>query len=328
MTNRKRILVTGGTGFLGSALVRRLVQEGHHVRVLDNCFRSSQASLADVKDHLELEIADIRDQNAVNRAVEGIDTVMHLAAINGTENFYNKPELVLDVGVRGMLTILDACRANNVRDLIVASSSETYQEAPTIPTDESVPLIVPDPLNPRYSYGGSKIISELLAFNYGRTGFDRMAVFRPHNVYGPNMGWEHVLPQFILRAVDTINAHPTGKIPFKIQGDGSETRAFVHIDDMIDGLIHILDKGEHMNIYHVGNPEELSIASIATKVINYFGREAELISTPLMAGSPKRRCPNITKLCKLGYTPKISFDEGLPSIADWYKQHESKRRCA
>ena len=140
-----------------------------------------------------------------------------------------------------MLAVIDACRANDVGDLVYASSSEVYQTPPRVPTDEDVPLSIPDVRNPRYSYGGGKIASELIAMNHGRTGFDRVTIFRPHNVYGPDMGWEHVLPQFVLRAKELIAQHPDGVVPFPIQGDGSQTRAFIHIDDFTDGLIDVID---------------------------------------------------------------------------------------
>src|SRR3954447_8022651 len=161
----KKYLVTGGAGFLGAALVRRLVSLGHAVRVLDDGSRGAPRRLADRPDYVQ---GDIRDAETVAAATRGVDAVLHLAAVNGTEFFYSKPELVLNVGVRGMLNVIDACRQNGVGDLVVASSSEVYQTPPAVPTDESAPLVVPDPLNPRYSYGGSKIISELLAINAGR----------------------------------------------------------------------------------------------------------------------------------------------------------------
>ncbi|MEZ5890000.1 MAG: NAD-dependent epimerase/dehydratase family protein [Xanthobacteraceae bacterium] len=158
----RRYLVTGGTGFLGSALVRRLVTDGHAVRVLDDNSRGSARRLVDIAQKIELVEGNVRDPSIVRAAADGVDTVLHLAAVNGTEFFYSKPELVLDVGVRGMLAVIDACRANGVRDLVVASSSEVYQTPPQVPTDETAPLSIPDVLNPRYSYAGSKIISELL----------------------------------------------------------------------------------------------------------------------------------------------------------------------
>src|SRR5215218_821288 len=152
----------------------------------------------------------------IHAAVRGIDEVHHLAFVNGTEFFYSAPELVLDVGVKGMINVIDACRAAGVGRLVLASSSEVYQTPPRVPTDETVPLVVPDPANPRYSYGGGKIISELMAINYGRRHFDRVLIFRPHNVYGPDMGFEHVIPQFVLRLKRAMAQCKTGAVPFEM----------------------------------------------------------------------------------------------------------------
>jgi len=321
----KRYLVTGGVGFLGSALVRRLVGAGHRVRVIDNHSRGALARLGSAVSAVELVEADIRDAEAVRRAAKGMDAIAHLAFVNGTEFFYSHPELVLDVGVRGMLNVIDAARAAGVGELCVASSSEVYQTPPTVPTDESVPLSIPDVANPRYSYGGGKILSELIALNYGRTGFDRVTIFRPHNVYGPDMGWEHVLPQFALRAVEAIEMAPAGPVPFAIHGDGSQTRAFVHIDDFTDGLMLVLERGAHLNIYHIGTPEEVTIADLARRVLAYFGREARLTSLPAPPGATSRRCPDIAKLAALGYAPRIPLSLGLPSLLDWYAANRSLR---
>ncbi len=120
----KKYLVTGGTGFLGAALVKRLLKEGHVVRVLDNNSRGAVRRLTDVQGQYELIVGDVRDGALVTAVTRGMDSVLHLAAVNGTEFFYSAPELVLDVGVRGMLAVLDACRKNDVGDLVVASSSE------------------------------------------------------------------------------------------------------------------------------------------------------------------------------------------------------------
>jgi dTDP-glucose 4,6-dehydratase/UDP-glucose 4-epimerase len=314
----QRLLVTGGTGFIGAALVRRLVAEGRQVRVLDNNSRGALRRLDGVLDGVDLIEGDIRDVAVVTAAVKGVDCVVHLAAVNGTEFFYSKPELVLDVGVRGMLAVVDACRANGVRDLVVASSSEAYQTPPITPTPENIPLVVPDVRNARYSYGGSKIASELIAMNYGRTGFDRVTVFRPHNVYGPDMGWEHVLPQLSLRAHEAAEAHPTGPVPLTIQGDGAQTRAFVHIDDFTNGLMTVIDRGEHLEIYHIGTTDELTIRQVAEKVVESLGRQAAISTSELPVGGTNRRCPDIDKLKNLGYRPLISFDAGLPTLVDWY----------
>ena len=117
-----------------------------------------------------------------------MDEVHHLAFVNGTEFFYSQPDLVLDVGVRGMINVIDACRKHNVGTLVLASSSEVYQTPPKIPTDESAPLAVPDALNPRYSYGAGKLISEVMAINFGRKYFERVLIFPPAQCLRPRHG--------------------------------------------------------------------------------------------------------------------------------------------
>ena len=313
-----KVLVTGGSGFIGSALVKALVKSGAKVRVLDDNSRGRPRRLHAVEEEIEFIGGDIRDPAAVNAATKGMDEVHHLAFVNGTEFFYTQPDLVLDVGVRGMINVIDACRKHNVGNLILASSSEVYQTPPQVPTDESAPLSVPDVLNPRYSYGGGKLISELMAINYGRKFFERVLIFRPHNVYGPDMGWEHVVPQFALRMQKLADAQPEGTLRFDIQGSGEETRSFCYVDDLVAGVMVMRDKGEHLNIYHVGTTEELSIADVARKVAAAAGRAIEIVPGKLQAGGTPRRCPDISKLAALGYRPRVTLDDGLKPTLAWY----------
>ncbi|MGE3144442.1 MAG: NAD-dependent epimerase/dehydratase family protein [Pseudorhodoplanes sp.] len=314
----QRVLVTGGSGFIGAALVKRLVRAGCAVRVLDDNSRGRPRRLADVANDIEFVGGDVRDAQAVSQAIGGMDEVHHLAFVNGTEFFYSAPELVLDVGVKGMVNVIDACRAHGVGTMILASSSEVYQTPPNIPTDETAPLVVPDPLNPRYSYGGGKLISELMAINYGRKFFERVMIFRPHNVYGPDMGFEHVVPQFALRLQDALTQHPSGDIPFPIQGSGQETRSFCHVDDLAEGVMAMREKGQHLNIYHVGNPEEVSIADLARRIGAHAGRTLAVQPSTLLQGSTPRRCPDISKLQGLGYKPRVPLGAGLGPTVDWY----------
>lgn len=320
----KSYLVTGGTGFIGAALVRRLIEAGHRVRVLDNQSRGSTERLAGLEGSFELVEADIRDPESVEKATRGVDSVCHLAFVNGTEFFYNKPDVVLDVGVKGMVNVLDACLKHDVRELVLASSSEVYQSPPVIPTDETAPLSIPDPLNPRYSYAGGKIISEIMAVNYGRKYFDRVLIFRPHNVYGPDMGWEHVIPQFALR-MRKLCRETQGTIQFPIQGSGEETRSFCYIDDFTDGLLLMMEKGEHLNIYHIGTMEEQTIAKVARLVAEHFGREIEIVPGAPAAGATTRRCPDTGKLESLGYRPKFSLETGLRKTCRWYDENADRQ---
>ena len=313
-----KALVTGGGGFIGAYLVRRLVADGWQVSVVDNLARGRVSRLADGIQDVDWRQADVRDADVIANAARGAEVIFHLAAVNGTENFYNHPELVLDVGLRGALAVMEGGKRAGVPDMVIASSAEVYQTPPVVPTDESVPLMLPDSLNPRYSYGGSKIVSELIAFNYCREHYRKVQAFRPHNVYGPDMGWKHVLPQFIMRAKELVEKHKTGPVPFPIQGDGSETRAFCYVDDIVDGILAMQARGAHRNVYHIGNSEMVSIAHLVQQVGSVFGRQFEIVRSALAQGGTPVRCPDIGKMAALGYAPKVALAEGVRRTADWY----------
>lgn len=320
MFKGKKFLVTGGNGFIGSALIKGLLSCGAEVSSFDNNSRGHASKLGVHAEAVTMIEGDIRDSVAVAQAVKGADYVCHFAYINGTEYFYQKPELILDVAVRGMMNILDACVTEGVANLLLASSSEVYQNASIIPTPENVPLVVPDPLNPRYSYGGGKIISELLALNYGRSLLERVTIVRPHNVYGPDMGREHVIPQLTNRLKELCK-NSFGPVDLPIQGSGQETRAFIYIDDFVDGVLRVIAQGEHQNIYNVGSEVEVSVAEIARLIGLCFGREVHIVPGPLLTGSPSRRCPDMKKLGALGFFPKTSLESGIAKTVAWYTEN-------
>jgi nucleoside-diphosphate-sugar epimerase len=319
----RRILVTGGSGFIGSALVKALLRRGEAVRVFDDNSRGALRRLSEVERDIEFVAGDIRDAAAVDAATHDIDEVHHLAFVNGTATFYSAPDLVLDVGVKGIVNVIDACRHHGVGHLVLASSSEVYQSPPQVPTDESAPLVVPDPLNPRLSYGAGKIISEMMAINHGRKHFERVLIFRPHNVYGPDMGFDHVIPEFAVRLKRAIRDHPAGAVPFPIQGSGAETRSFCHVEDLVQGVMIMREQGGHLGIYHIGTTEEVTIADLARRMAAIAGREIALAPAAVLPGSTPRRCPDISKLGKLGYRPRVPLDAGLPPVLKWYWEHES-----
>ncbi len=303
----KRYLVTGGSGFIGSAIVKRLSEEGNLVRVFDNGFRGSGINLSSLK-NVELYKGDIRSLNDVIKASKNCNSIIHLAYINGTKYFYEFPELVLEVGVKGMLNVLDAGKENGVDELFLASSSEVYQTPPIIPTPENVPFSIPDAYNPRYSYGAGKIISELLSLYIGKKIFKRVVIFRPHNVYGPYMGHEHVIPELIEKI---IRSQKNGKAKLTIQGNGKNTRAFIYIDDFVDGVMILIKKGKNNQTYNIGNSEEISILELIDLLSKVTGIKITIEKSPLPEGSTMRRCPDITKISKLGYKRKTSLINGL-----------------
>ena len=196
---KKTVLVTGGSGFIGSSITKYLVREGYNVIVYDNNSRGKLSRLKEVKNEIIFIKGDIRNKKKLLSIKAKIDTVIHLAYVNGTKFFYKKPFQILDIAVNGLINILEFSKQKKVKSFYLASSSEVYQNPLKIPTDESEMLKIPDIHNPRYSYGGGKIISELYGIHFAKKFLDKFVIFRPHNVYGKDMGNEHVIPEFINR---------------------------------------------------------------------------------------------------------------------------------
>ena len=257
---KKTFLITGGTGFIGSNITRLLITKGHNVKILDNNFRGSLNKIENIKKKVKFIKGDIRDKKILGTALKNVDAVIHLAYVNVTKFFYSKPILVLDIAVKGILNIIEGCIKNKVKELYLASSSEVYQTPIKIPTDEKEMLKIPDVFNPRYSYGGGKILTELMGIHYGKKYFKKLIIFRPHNVYGTNMGFEHVVPEFINRFKKLKNKN------FKIQGSGNEVRSFIFIEDFISAFDLILKRGKHLNIYNIGTNQKIKIKDLAYKL--------------------------------------------------------------
>lgn len=313
-----KTLITGGTGFVGSYLTKRLVDEGASVRVFDNNTRGNTHRLRSYLGKVEYLEGDVTDFEQVYVACKGIDTIFHLAFINGTENFYKIPEKVLGVGVKGALNTLDAAMTGGVSNYLVTSSSEVYQEPTRIPTTEQERIIIPDVKNPRFSYSGGKIITELLALHYTAKSNLKIIICRPHNFYGPDMGQEHVIPQFILRMKALSENLTVKEIDFPIQGTGEETRSFCYIDDAVEGILICATKGENKEIYNIGTGKEFSIAKLANQISGELGLKIRIKKGERVAGGTTRRCPDISRIQALGYKPRVSLKEGLKKTIAWY----------
>ncbi len=309
---KKTFLVTGGTGFIGSNISKYLVKKNYDVKIFDNNSRGSIKGIKKIKKKIKFIKGDIRNKILLNKALKKTDAVIHLAYVNGTVNFYKEPVKVLDIAVNGILNVLEGCIKNNIKELYLASSSEVYQTPKKIPTDEQEVLKIPDIYNPRFSYGGGKILTELMGINYGKKYFKRLVIFRPHNVYGPDMGNDHVIPEFINR----FRKMKKKNNKFKIKGNGNETRSFIFIDDFINAFDLILKKGKHLNIYNIGTSEQIKISKLAIKLSKFFKRKIVLRKTKIAKGSTKHRCPNILKIRKLGFKKKYNLNLGLRKTID------------
>lgn len=314
--------MTGGAGFIGAHLVTHLVRQGHQVRTLDNLFRGSRDNYQGLEKEIETIEGDIREPSVSERAVQGMDVVYHLAFINGTEYFYTKPDLVLDVGVRGTMNIIDACKKKGIGTFVYASSSEVYQTAPVIPTPETVPAMIPDVHNPRYSYGGAKLIGELLTLHsLPNSACGKRIIFRPHNIYGPAMGLKHVIPELMVKLKTASHDFTKKSVELPIQGDGKETRAFCYVEDAVNAIVISQEKGSDKEIYHVGTNEEVAIRDMILLMGQTLGLDIRLIPGELREGGTLRRCPDISKLQSLGYNPKTNLKDGLSKTVAWYKQN-------
>jgi len=311
---KKTFLVTGGLGFIGSAIVKKLSsQKKYEVVVFDNLSRKNR--IFNKIKNVKYIFGDIRKLEDVNKCFKNkIDAVVHLAYINGTSSFYKIPCDILEVGTKGIINLLDICVKKKNKEFYLASSSEVYHLPHKIPTDESESLKIPDIHNPRYSYSGGKIISELFCIHYGKKFFKKMIIFRPHNVYGPNMGNEHVVPELILKAKKLKK----NKKIIKIKGKGDETRSFIYIDDFAEAFDLLVKRGKHLNIYNIGNLDQITIKKLLLKIIKILELRAKIVKTKIAEGGTSKRCPNIKKILSLGYKKNYNLDAGLSKTIDWY----------
>ncbi len=312
----KKYVVTGGTGFIGSNIVEHISKDPNNkVLVLDNNFRGNLKKIKNKK-NIYFKKVDIRDRAKIFKILKGHDAVIHLAYINGTENFYKMPCEILDVAIHGLMNIVDGCKYNKIKELYLASSSEVYNIPEKIPTSEdSAILKIPDLYNPRYTYGGGKILTELVGINYGKKFFNKLIIFRPHNVYGPDMGNEHVIPQFINRLKNKSRKKTS---TFLIQGTGKEIRSFIYIDDFIRAFDCLLKKGKHNNIYNIGTTKKINMKKLALLISKIMKKKIKLSHKKLLIGSTHIRCPDINKIKKIGFKPLTSLQKGLNKTINWY----------
>lgn len=309
---RKTFIVTGGTGFIGAGISKLLAEKNYKVKIFDNNSRGNLKKFSNIKKKFNFIKGDIRNKKQVNNAFKNVDAVVHLAYVNGTKFFYKQPIKILDIAVKGIINVIECCIKNNIKELYLASSSEVYQTPLKIPTDENEMLKIPDIYNPRFSYGGGKILTELMGIHYGKKYFKKLIIFRPHNVYGPDMGNEHVVPEFIKRFKRIKNKK------FKIQGSGNEIRSFIFIDDFVKAFELILRKGKHLQIYNIGTSEKITIKNLAKYIAKLLKIKISIQRTKLRKGGTTKRLPDISKITKLGFKRKFNLKNGLKKTLQFY----------
>lgn len=324
----KSILVLGGAGFIGVHLIRRLLAEdGVAVTAVDNLFRGrDDDALGELRRSgaVRLIEADLTDPAAVATLDGDFDEVYLLAGIVGVAYTAEMPEHVVRTNSLVVLNTLEWLRARaRPAKLVFTSTSEAYAGSLDaipglpVPTPETVPVAIADTRAPRASYAASKILGEAAVAAYARAYRIPAAILRYHNVYGPRMGYEHVIPELSLRLMRRED-------PFRLYGP-EQTRAFCYVTDAVAATVAAMAAASpEAEIFHIGNDaEEIRIEALLKKLVaiaDFRPRAIEPVPAP--AGSPARRCPDITKARRmLGYAPDVGLDEGLRRTFDWYRAH-------
>lgn len=328
ISTMRKILITGGAGFVGYHLAKRLVTN-NEVTIADNLSRGKkdedlEALLSDR--NVSLIEADLTDRTSWSGLGSGFDDIYHLASINGTKLFYEKPHEVLRVGILSTLNAIDwFVKDNGKKDakILYTSSNEAYSGALEafdklpIPTPEDVPLVIADVHNPRWSYAGQKLIGELLFIHFAKAYNFRMSIVRPHNFYGPRAGYEHAIPQIIERI-------EKGEDPFAVYG-ADETRSFCYIEDAVEAIEKVMQSNKtDSGTYHIGSTEETMIADLTEKLFAVAGwKPSKLEAEASPEGSVKRRLADVSKIAKdTGWKATTPLEGGLKKTYEWYVRHQ------
>jgi UDP-glucuronate decarboxylase len=306
----KRILVTGGAGFLGSQLCDRLIGLGHEVICLDNFFTGRRRNVEQLLDNHRFEI--IR-HDVCDRIVIEVDEVYHLACPASPIHYQRNPVQTIRTCVQGTLNMLDMCREVHAK-ILIASTSEVYGDPETHPQVEAYWGNV-NPIGPRSCYDEGKRCAEALTASYARQYGVPARIARIFNTYGPRMleNDGRVVSNFVCQAL-------RGR-PMTIFGDGTQTRSFCYVDDLLEGFMKLMGSKEDRPV-NLGNPGEFTMLELAEKVKAITGARTPIVFEPLPKDDPVRRRPDITRAVEiLGWKPTIALDEGLQrTVADFERR--------
>ena len=306
---RKRILITGGAGFLGSHLCKRLIEEGNDVLCIDNFFTGTKDNIKELLDepHFELMRHDVTFPLFVE-----VDEIYNLACPASPIHYQHDPVQTTKTSVHGAINMLGLAKRIKAK-ILQASTSEIYGDPTEHPQKETYWGHV-NPIGPRSCYDEGKRCAETLFFDYHRQHNLRIKVARIFNTYGPNMHPNdgRVVSNFIIQALKNQS--------ITIYGDGSQTRSFCYVDDLIEAFIRLMNtEDDVIGPINTGNPNEFTIKQLAEKVIELIGSKSKLDYKPLPADDPVQRQPDIT-LAKetLGWEPKIQLEEGLKKTIAYF----------
>jgi dTDP-glucose 4,6-dehydratase len=310
MADQLRVVVTGGAGFIGSHIVKRLLELGYYVLCIDNLLTGRRENVDDFAG--DKNYAFVAHDVSKYIAVDGnVDYVLHLASPASPLDYLEYPIQTLKVGALGTHNALGLAKAKGAV-FFQASTSEVYGDPTVNPQPEEYWGNV-NPVGPRGVYDEAKRFAEALALAYHRVHGLRVRIARIFNTYGPGMRLQdgRAIPNFMTQALRGED--------ITIFGSGEQTRSFCYIDDMVEGILRLIFS-EHTGPLNIGNPEEIPVVQLAEEILEVTGSKRKIVNRPLPVNDPKVRCPDISKAKELlGWEPKVSRREGLTRTADYFR---------
>jgi len=310
----KRVLVAGGSGFIGSHLVEKLLPKKAKITVVSKT--NNLQNIAHIKNKLTIIKADLTDKSAAIKAAKNQEIIINLAAkVAGIQYNINHPVEMFSDNVEIAKNLLEAGVKNKVERFLAVSSACVYPRQSTVPTPESDGFLYdPEPTN--LGYGWSKRVAELLARFYHLQYGLKIAIARPFNAYGPrdnfNPKFSHVIPGLIKRVFD-------GENPLVVWGSGKQTRSFIFVQDLAQGLLDALEKYCACDPINIGSDEEITIADLARKIIKISGKKTKIIFDKTRPDGQPRRVGDLKKAKQtIGFQAKTKLDQGLRETIEWY----------
>jgi UDP-glucose 4-epimerase len=314
-----KYLITGGSGFIGSHLAERLLDQGHSVTVIDNLSTGSDNNLLKVKKNIKFHHGNVLDKPLMEKLIAESDYVVHLAAALGVLNIIDKPLESLKTNIQGTEVVLEACEKSN-KPVLIASTSEIYGKNDKVPLNEEDDRIVGHPLKSRWSYSEAKAVDESLAYFYYLEKKLPVRIVRFFNTVGPRQVGHYgmVVPRFVTAALKND--------PISVYGSGEQIRCFCHVDDAVDALLIVMASEKAIGqVFNVGNNQQISIEGLAQKIIEITGSKSKIIKVPYSQAYPEgfedmqRRVPDISKIKNvLGWSPQKGLDQVIKDIVAFY----------
>ena len=314
----KKVLVIGGTGFIGSHVVEKLVKRGAKVYVLDNLMNGAIKNIFNLKNEVEFLNGDCTNEAQALSACRNKDVIMNLAArVGGIEYNRTHQATMLRDNLLIASTMIESARKAGVGRFLVVSSACVYPHSCSVPTPESEGFLE-EPEETNGGYGWAKRMAEKLGMYYNEEFGMKVGIVRPYNCYGPRDHFDpktsHVIPALIKRVFD-------GENPVTVWGSGKQTRAFLYVEDLAEGMILAVEKYPVPDPVNLGTDEEVEIRDLIRKIIKISGVDAEIeFDTSKPDGSPRRNSDNSKMYDKIGFSAKTKLDDGLKKTIEWYKR--------